>query len=272
MSPGSHKISSSRTPEPHCPPNAAWLFRGLTLALLLMPGCSSGQKKNWFKKPRTSQQWLDQALEAQAPDERRKGVVGLSESRDGQSDWAMKVFNTIARTDRDPMVRCAAVKAMSPAGGAREVPTVIKLLSGDKFQDVRAASAPVRWEAAQLLQEIVSRGGYEESQRQEIVDMLIDKAKGDTDRNVRLTAIDTLAYFAQNPVPTVLVDIMEAEEDYALQHATELALISLTGHTHHHDAKAWRKWLEETKDPFVAAGLPPEDSAGGERSRWQWPY
>ena len=213
------------------------------------------------------------ALEAPGADDRRKGVVGLSDSRDGQADWAMKVYDTVARTDRDTMVRCAAVRAMAPGAGAAQIPTMIKLLGSttQRSADCRAASAALRWEAAKLLLQIVRNYSYDESQRPQIVSALLDRLARDSDRNVRLTAIETLAYFAERPIPDALVDAMEGD-DFAIQHAAEESLIALTGQTHHHDTKAWRKWLAEAQDPFANAGQRPE-TAKVKSSAWgEWPW
>ena len=216
------------------------------------------------------------ALEGATGDERRRGVIGLADSRDGRTDWAKKVFDTIARTDVDTAVRCAAVAALVPAAGPDQVSTAIKVLSStsQQIEDVRAAPDAVRWEAAKLLLAIIHNYTYEEAQRGQIVQVLLERVARDKDRNVRLTSIDALSYFAQEPIPSALIDVMEQEEDFALQHAAESALITLTGHTHHHDAKAWRKWLAQNPDPFKDMGqTPPElQSADSKGIRWEWPW
>lgn len=215
------------------------------------------------------------ALEAETPDERRQGVIGLSQSRDAASDWAMRVYDTVARTDTDPMVRCAAIRAMTAWAGSPQVPTALKLLRSDagKTADVRPAPGPVRWETAKLLEAVAREGGYEDSQREEIVATLLDRAAKDQDRLVRLTVIETLGYFPQQPVPAALVDVIELEDDFALQHAAENALVTLTGVTHHHDADAWRKWLAETPNPFEHAGeLPEELTTEKKKPIWQWDF
>lgn len=215
------------------------------------------------------------ALEAENADERRQGVRGLAASSDGKSDWAIKVYDTIARTDVNAMVRCAAVKALIPVAGAEQVPTTLKLLASSTraIEDVRPANGPVRWEAAKLLLAIVDSRAFEEHQRTDIVQTLLERLARDKDRNVRLTAIDTLAYFAQSPVPQALIDVLE-EDDFAIQRAAEKSLIALTGRTHHHDARAWRNWLAQAADPFEHAGTtPPELQASeGLKVRWEWPW
>lgn len=216
------------------------------------------------------------ALEAELPDDRRRGVTGLAAGRDGSSDWAIKVYDTIARTDVDPMVRCAAVRALGPVAGPDQVALLLRLLSSAsrRYDDIRPAPGTVRWEAAKVLLAVVQSGGYDESQRMGIVDLLLDRLARDNNRNVRLAVIETLGYFAQAPVPESLVDAMETD-DFAVKQAAESSLIALTGHTHQHDPQAWREWLAATPDPFMDAGkVPPELEAGSSsrRIRWEWPY
>jgi HEAT repeat protein len=211
------------------------------------------------------------ALEGKTPDERRKGVNGLADCGDGTSDWAVKAFDSIARSDPDAMVRCAAIRALQPTCGAQTVPTLLKLMAGDSSstEDVRQAPAVVRWEAAKVLLLLVDGFRYDEAQRAELVAGLLDRLKNDADRNVRLTVTDTLAYFAQQPIPEALINAMETD-DFAQQHAAEQSLIALTGTTHHHDADAWRTWLAEHPDPFEKAGQTPPELQQAEKSWWQW--
>jgi len=236
--------------------------------------CSHDSSGRWFERPKTSQQWLDMALEAPNADDRRRGVLGLSQGPDGATDWAMKVYDTVARTDKDTMVRCAAVKAMGPAANSGQVSAILKIVSSQtqRFPDVHPAAGPLRWEAARVLLAIVENQRYEPAQRGEIVKTLLERLARDGDRNVRLTVIDTLAYFAEQPVPAALIDVLD-EEDFAIQRAAENSLIALTGITHHHDAKAWRAWLASAKDPFEKAGQTPEGiQTTNRRSHWRWDW
>ncbi|MBN2563004.1 MAG: hypothetical protein JXQ75_18935 [Phycisphaerae bacterium] len=243
----------------------------LLVATVVLGGCSSNKRGGWFKKRQTSSDYLKLALEAECPDERREGVIGLAGSDDAATEWATKVFDTIARTDTDMMVRCAAVRAMLPSANADRVPTLLKLLNSTRggVEGVRPAPGPVRWEAAKLLLFIVDARAYDESQRRRIVQTLLDRLADDDDRNVKLTVIDTLAYFKERPIPTALIGAME-EGDYAVKHAAERALIALTGTRHYHDPVAWRTWLDATENPFENAGaIPPEELEVKEKRWWQ---
>lgn len=237
-------------------------------------GCSSGRSGGWFQRRKTTEDWVNQALEAECPDDRREGVVGLAKSDEAGADWAFKVFDTIARTDTDAMVRCVAVRGMVDSHAAECVPTLIKLLEsgGGHVAGVRAAPGPVRHEAAKALRQLVGDQAYEEPQRGEIIGTLLDRLARDGDRNVRLMLVDAMAYFQESQLLSALIDAME-EDDFAFRHAAERSLIALTGRTHHHNPVAWRAWLTSTDAPFAGAGTtPPELQQAKSKPRWEWPW
>lgn len=231
-------------------------------------GCSSGSW-DWMRSRKSMDYYLDQALDGQTPDERRRGVNGLADGPDAHGDDAIRVFDAIARTDTDAMVRVAAVRGLRKSADARCVETAIKLLRSvnHKLADVRPAPPTVRWESAKLLHDITDQYTYEESQRESIVQVLLESVKTDRNRNVRLAVIDLLAYFAERPVPSVLIELLDTS-DFAIQHAAEEALIALTGVTQDHNSDAWRAWLAETQDPFEHAGETPAELVHQEDKPW----
>lgn len=214
------------------------------------------------------------ALEGQTADERRQNVIALAESDDAGADWAIKTFDSIARTDVDATVRCAAIGGLAQSADQRSVSTLIRITEAAEADGpaVKKAAPVVRWDAIRLLARIVDRHSYEEPQRPEIVRCLMERAKSDTDRNVRLVAIDTLAYFAEPQIPGCLVECLETD-DFAIRNAAEKSLIALTGATNQHDADAWRTWLAAHPDPFAEAGKQPPELANrktAERTWWPW--
>ncbi len=242
-------------------------------ALAATSACSKNQRgaANWFRS-QSNDDNLTMALEGDTPDQRRRGVNGLAGSSEATTDDAVRVFDVIARTDTDAMVRVAALRGLGVSADARSVRTAVGILDSNDAarQDVRPAPDVVRWEAAKLLRAIVDGYTYDESQRGDIVRVLVALARRDADRNVRLTAIDTLAYFAQRPIPSVLIEVMDTD-DFAIQKAAEQSLIDLTGVTHRHDPGAWRAWLSSVQDPFERAGRRPAGIARSNPESW-WPW
>lgn len=258
-----------------------WFERAATVisfasVFLYGAGCAKNTTGKWFEKPRTSREWMELALEASSADERRRGVIGLARSVDAGSDWAMKVFDTIARTDQDAMVRATATRAMWPNAGETQIPTILRLLGSAKqqYSDVRQSPGPVRWAAAQVLLAMINDYRYSEGQRPEIVRVLLDRAANDSDRNVRIVVVEALGYFAEKPIPMTLAGVLE-DDDFALQRAAETSLIALTGVTHHYDSKAWKAWLATVNDPFEKAGEVPEGLQVANKPkgwRWDWQF
>ena len=80
---------------------------------------------------------------------------------------------------------------------------------------------------------------YQESERPQIVKTLLDRVAAIRIEMFRLTVIETLAYFAERSSRRHCR--CDGGEDFAVQYAAEQSLIALTGETHDHDAKAWRK-------------------------------
>lgn len=243
---------------------------------LLSVGCRSREagESGWFASKASGEQLAARALEGKTPDERRQAVIGLSNSRDADADWAIKTFDAIARTDVDATVRSASIIGLGRSADSRSVPTLIKIVEAVDADgtNVKKAAPVVRWDAMRLLARIVDRHTYEESQRPEIVRCLMDRARNEPDRNVRLTAIDTLAYFAESQIPPCLVECLESE-DFAVRNAAEKSLIALTGATNQHDPDAWRGWLASHPDPFADAGKsPPELESRKSEGRSLWPW
>jgi hypothetical protein len=124
--------------------------------------------------------------------------------------------------------------------------------------------------AAKLLWFMAADQTYDASQRDMIVQTLLDRLAKDDDRSVRLVVIDTLACFPHRPIPTALIGAV-GEDDFAVKRAAERALVTLTGTTHRYDAVAWREWLAAADDPFKDAGAISPEVLDVEKKRWwQW--
>ncbi len=249
------------------------VVRALAWCLIagILCGCS-GKNKTWYQR-KTTKDYVDLALESPNPDERREGVNGLAKSADAASDWAVKVFDTIARTDSNTAVRCAAVRAMHRSAGPQHLPTLLKILrsASQRLDDVRPAPGPLRWEAARLLTTIVGGHSYDAAQRDELIRVLRELAQADRDRNVRLALIDALGFFHDRAVLDTLIAMLR-EEDFAITRAAEQSLIALTGVTHRHNAEAWQAWLDKAANPFELAGHTPAEARVESKSNWSWDW
>ena len=253
----------------------AGIAMAISASLAASAGCNnSARGTNWLKvdRPRSNQELVDAALEGKTGDERRKAVTELAQRKEASAAWAVKVFDTIARTDSDAMVRCAAVAGLAKSPGPGHVETAVRILRSqrEKFDNCRPATGAVRWEAARLLLETSELAAYDDAQQGEIVSALLEALRQDPERNVRLTVIDALAYHRKREVLEGLIAVV-GEEDFAVKRGAEKSLIALTGTTQRYDAEAWTKWLAETPEPFARAGESPTGmQAAGDKSWWGW--
>lgn len=221
---------------------------------------------------KSSQHWLDMALEGKTADERRAGVNGLADTRDAGADWAWEVFDTIARTDTDGPVRCAAIRAMGKGPAEPTVETLVKLLRSPDREDanVRTAAPLVRAEAAKELLKIVESGLHGSAQEPAIAEMLVERLLRESERDVRLRCLEMAAFLPRRELISPLIDAL-GETDFTLRRAAVQSLESLTGHSHGYDSQAWKAWLASCEDPF--AGRSPTATALQDekpRRRWSW--
>ncbi|HWL94735.1 MAG TPA: hypothetical protein VNT79_14530 [Phycisphaerae bacterium] len=245
------------------------------LAYLIAPlaGCNTGGNKRIFESRKSSSEYLKMAMEAEKADDRRRGVVGLANSPDATSDWAVKVFDTIARTDVDAMVRSAALRALAPAVDPPRVETCVKLLTSESetHEGIRKAPPVVRWSAANLLLHAVRNGAVSDEQHGAVIETLIARVQSEKDVGARLAMTEALGYFPKKKVLETLVAIL-LEENFTIRHAAEVSLALLTGVTHDHDPEAWRQWLAQNPDPFAGAGQLPDSLARENQNKNQWDW
>jgi hypothetical protein len=247
-------------------PRALRYLQAAVLALLpaiLLGGCNGSSRERWEKMNRSPQQWAEIALEAELPDQRREAIDAIVRGRAGDADWAVKLYDTVARTDTDAMVRVAALRGLRRSSGSRTAPLLAKLLQQHPPPDIRPASAPVRREAAAMLRDLCLAGQMVDAERGAAVAALMFRAEADPDRNVRILSLEALGGCRDLRVLNVLITAV-GENDFTVQSVAERSLTRLTGVRHDGDADAWRQWLTSVDDPFTEADI----AASARGSRW----
>lgn len=230
-------------------------MRAIIGIVLVLAGCISGcdgAKTRWQESRRSPQQWLDVALESRQADERRKAVDALASGRAATEEWAVKAFDSIARTDVDSMVRVAALRGLRRSMSAATVPTLVKLLTpGTPPADARPAPGPVRWEAMQLLRDIGRDGNVPADRQSAVAEVLVQRAERDPDRNVRIAAVEAMGDYRETRVTQALLAALK-DRDFAMQSAAEGSLRRITGESHAYDAEEWSTAL--SKSPAQSQG------------------
>lgn len=251
----------------HFPPSYG---RRIAFVLLVSLVCTAGCTGTGRFFGSTSEDYalaLPEDLDASHPDERREAVVRLAESHRVDSEATYHVLDAVARTDPVPQIRCIAIRAFSRYEDDRPITTLLTILQAtQESSDALPGNDDVRWEATGAMVSLMKQGLLPDASRGAVRDLLIQLLDKDPSRNVRLSAIEGLGCIDDRAVFSPLIYALRSK-DFAIASQAELALIALTGVTHHCDPDAWETWLANAKDPFANAGHIPEDAIG-EKPGW----
>lgn len=241
---------------------------GVIAATLLPPavtasaGCNTNQadvdaRVNAFVQDmlikRTPQQRAIEALQADNPDDRRKQFEKIVGEQVASAEWAVKLFASVARTDRDAQVRCIAIKGLRQAGDERVVEPLLMILNHREFPEKVVPPQPeVRWEATEAIQHMSELDAIPKERREWAQRTLVRLVTEDPDRNVRIWAARGLGNYPHPDVLTALIRALEVNaNDFGVRYEAENSLERLTGRRNNYDPDAWREWLAKNPDPFV---------------------
>jgi HEAT repeat protein len=237
-------------------------------------GCTDVQLdagvKSLFNR-RSPGQELFVALQEDDADRRREAVRAIARSDVVAQQWAVKAFDTIARTDPDPQVRCAAIRALGRTGDPGAVEPLLMILNWQEHPD-RVPYPPdgeVRWDATAVLANLAGWALAAEQDQPGARSTFARLLKEDENRNVRLEAARGLGCLdADRSTLDVLVGGL-SDRDFGVVYECEQSLIKLTGMTFEYDPQAWTDWLSSTSDPFALAGQTPTTLMPERQTWWQ---
>jgi len=237
-------------------------------------GCTDAQLdagvKSLFNR-RSPGQELFVALQEDDPDRRRQAVRAIARSDVVAQQWAIKAFETIARTDPDPQVRCAAIRALGRSGDSTAVAPLLMILNW-RDDPTRVPYPPddeVRWDATAVLANLAGWQLVTDQDEPQARSTFARLLQEDENRNVRLEAArGTGCLSADRAALDVLVTGL-TDRDFGVVYECERSLIKLTGMTFDYDPQAWTDWLGRTSDPFALAGHTPTTLMPERRNWWQ---
>ncbi len=227
------------------------------MLLAASAGCS--QSRHRYKHPRLATEndvagYLRIALDDELPDERRRAINQVAQTRHVGHDTVVDALDTVARTDASPAVRCAAVSALRNSGNPRAFSVFLPLIDPAAPPDGAGAVPPeVRRDAVGGLAALLEAGLDPGDHAPAIARQCIQLVARDRSRDVRLACACVLGHIQDRTVLEPLIAALD-ERDFGVVFEAERSLIRLTGQTFHHDAVAWRQWLIQTDDPFANAG------------------
>jgi len=237
-------------------------------------GCTDAQLdagvKSLFNR-RSPGQELFVALQEDDPDRRRQAVRAIAKGDVVAQQWAVKAFETIARTDPDPQVRCAAIRALGRSGDAGAVGPLLMILNWREHPS-RVPYPPdeeVRWDATAVLANLAGWGLMADQDQPQVRGTFTRLLQEDEDRNVRLEAARGLGCLGADRTTLDVLVAALSDRDFGVVYESEQSLIKLTGMTFDYDPQAWTDWLGKTPDPFALAGHTPTALMPERLSWWQ---
>lgn len=232
--------------------------------LALLAGCHS------HRDPQSN---MKVALSDQPTDQRREALIAVAESREGDADWAVEGYTSIALLEQEPQVRCVAIRALAATGDPRAADTFLKIVepASRPYTTIRVPDATTRWEALRALVDYLAADRVAAQWRPRLRTVLMDRLKNDSERQVRIAAAQGLGHFAGDVGAVEALINAQRDPDFAVVHASERSLIKLTGHTHDCSAPAWEAWLAANRDNlFADAGRVPPGTQDPSRSEENW--
>jgi len=214
----------------------------LLVASAIAAGGCGGGSGSWQTRifpPSTASQMV--RIESDRPDERREALQFVAADSGARNLVSVvKVFCLVARTDKDPMVRAAAVRGLGVMQGDEVMPTLSRVAINDQSPYVRMDAAASLGRQAQP----------------EGMPALVQSLQGDSNSDVRMTAADSLAAYKSKSAAEALIGALRDPSLAVAQKAWQ-SLRYMTGQNLPRDDQAWGEYLQSADNPFVGYARPP---------------
>ena len=200
------------------------LVSGAMLCAVLV-GCGSGVKK-----------WEAKITAEPNADIRREHIVKMMEEWPGKSDKAVELYAMLGRTDADPTVRSAAVRALEQSKNTKAVEPLAEVLDNEPDEFIRR-------DAAVALGKVRGPGA---------VRALLGHLRGDPDDAVRAACARSLGQYRYPGVTQGLVAALLAN-DFSIVYEARRSLEKLTGEKYQ-TSQEWQNWLDEEESRISEGG------------------
>jgi hypothetical protein len=167
------------------------------------------------------------------PDQRREGIVWISNSPFGGGDVYLKAYRDFVAEDLDPGVRAAAIAALARYGEPADADLITPHLTD--------ANRHVRWEAARGLQRL-----HHPPAVPPLLTVLRDP---DETVDVRTEAALALGQYPEDRVFQELLDALDSP-DLSVNSAASKSLATLTGQNFGLEPEPWFDWYQAQAAPF----------------------
>ena len=230
-------------------------------------GSSTRSKRVWTQAQ--AEGILLQALEEEAPDDRRRAIRRISRSKYVGESITIKAMSLIVKTDASQIVRRQAARALGLSGQQQAFEPLLAVLDAENhLKEVLAPDVALKRTCLDELHRLLT-AGLLPAESAKVIDIARRHLREEPDREVRMASCRVLGCFRESEALEALIEAV-GQSEFAVNHEAEQALIRLTGMTHHGDYQQWRGWRQETADPFARAGRQPAELAQGSKSRSWW--
>jgi hypothetical protein len=168
-----------------------------------------------------------------SPDQRRVGILYLTDRNWGRQGVYLEAYRQLALNDPDDLVRATAVRALNRARDHEAGALFIKAL-GDP-------SATVRIEAAKALANIPDPDAVDA-----LSSRLADSAEN---KDVRIAAADALREYKTLPVVQSLIRRL-SDREFAVAWQSRISLWFMTGQDFEYDQAGWLGYITGPKNPL----------------------
>ncbi len=223
----------------------AWPLAALCLLAAGTGGCNQSEESFTLQGfvrsllgPAPDKQ-VDMLMDEKDADNRREGVVMLSNRDWGLQEPFLEGYSKLAEYDADASVRSAAIRALGKAGDPKYRKVITRALYDE--------SATVRWDAATALDRLPG---------DDAVTALRERAARDPSADVRASSAKALRHYRNPEVFETLVRCM-TDQAYGVRYRARQALTEMTGEDLGPDAEAWEKRLgTKLPEPKPESGKP----------------
>jgi hypothetical protein len=151
------------------------------------------------------------AFDPNDADRRREGVLGLSKHDWGLKEPYLKGYDALLRTDKEPLVRAAAARALGKAKDPTYLPSVAKALYDP--------AEPVRVDSAIALDSLTG---------EQAVEALRNRAVLDDSQDVRAAAAKALRHYRREDVVRTLMECL-TDKAFSVRHQAHASLVEIVG-------------------------------------------
>lgn len=213
----------------------------LLSALAAGAGCSS---ESWRNRRLSGPEIVAMAFDPNDADRRREGIAILMEKDWGLREPHLQGYALILKTDRAPLVRSVAARALGKAGN----PGYAGALAAALADPVPT----VRWDVAVALDTVHGDPA---------ILPLCDAAISDPSVDVRIAAAHALAYYRRADAARALAKCLN-DDNFGVRDQAHKSLIAITGTDMGFDGE---KWMLVTK-----GDLSPAPAAARQKPWWDW--